>query len=288
VRDVNCETHPHLCTFDALPDHVRTQTFVGLRLGLGASIGLGEGFQVAVTLPIQLKAFTIAHALPDGTPYDTPYSLLTGPSEVEVGLGDTEVLVRMVRRVPGSPLLLQWGAGAALPTGRTSANPFDPALPASRRQQRQFGNGTVDPRVDLGVGVGTDPIGLLGSMSFRIPVYANRFGYTGQRTVGGSLGVVVTPGAPIEKLRLMLAADASWASPARWNDEPALNSGGGMVGVRMGFEWAFKPQASLRGAFTVLPVQVMNGEQFLAPFVASIGLSGVIDVRPKKKDAHVH
>jgi hypothetical protein len=286
VRNIDCESHPRLCEDTSVPDHVRQQTFLGLRWGLSASIGLGEGFQIGVMLPIQLKSFTISHSLPDGSPYEIPYSLLTGPSEVEVGLGDTEVMGRFVRRVPSTPLMLGVGWGAALPTGRISPNPFDPALPASRRQQRQFGNGTFDPRFDGSLIVGTRPIGFIASASTRLPVYSNRYGYRGQRTVGASLGVVASVPAPLDTLQLLLLLDLSHSSPALWEDSPALNSGSSNVGVRMGFEWAFKPGLALRTQLLALPLQVQRGDQFDIPVALSIGLSGVIDVRPKSKRGH--
>ncbi len=287
VRTIDCTSSPRLCVDEPVPEHVRTQTFTGLRWGVGASIGLGEGFQVGVVLPIQLKGFTIDHALADGTPYDTPYWLNTGPSEVEVGLGDTEVMVRVVRRVPATPLMLGVGVGVALPTGRTSQDPFDPALPASRRQHRQFGNGTVDPRVDASVVVGTRPIGFLATGSLRVPVYASEHGYRGQRRVGGTIGIVAAVPPPVEGLQLILAADLAHASPALWNGQAALNSGARSIGVRLGFEWAFRPGASLRAALVTLPLQTLSGEQFRTPVTVSVGLSGVIDVRPKK-DRHAH
>lgn len=287
VRTIDCSTNPAVCVDEPLPEHLRTQTFVGLRWGIGASIGLGKGFQLGVTLPIQIKSFTIDHTLPDGSPYETPYSLLTGPSEVEVGLGDTEVMVRLVGKIPATPVLLSVGLGAALPTGRTSENPFDPALPASRRQHRQFGNGTVDPRVDVGLVVGTRPIGFIASGSARVPLYAGKFGYRGQRTIGGSFGVVASVPMPADALRLLLTADVSHASPAMWDGQEALNSGGQSLGVRMGFEYAIKPEVAVRASVVAMPLQTLNGEQFKTPVAVSVGLSGVIDVRPKK-DKHGH
>ena len=272
-----------------MPDHVREQTFAGLRWDLGASIGLGKGVQLSLSLPIQLKSFTIEHTLLDGSPYQPSYYLLTGPSEVEVGLNDVEFLARVVGKVPATPLLLNAAVGAALPTGRISPNPFDPALPASRREQRQFGNGTVDPRVELGLVVGTRPIGFIASGSARFPVYANKHGYQGRLTVGGSFGVVASVPAPADALRLLLLLDLSHTSPARWDGEPALNSGGDTLGVRLGLEWAFKPTVALRAQILAMPLQNLRGEQFAAPVSISVGLSGVIDVRPKKeRDPHGH
>ena len=286
TSSIGCESNPEYCVDEALPDHVRSQTFAGLRWNLGATFGLGKGFQLGVSVPIVLKAFTIEHTLPDGSPYATPYSLLTGPSEVDGGLGDTSVVLRLVGRVPATPLLLNAGVGASLPTGKISPNPFDPALPASRRQHRQFGNGTVDPQVQLGLVVGTQPFGLLVSGSAQFPLYAGKYGYQGPIAVSGAVGLLASVPAPLETLRLLMLLDLSHAGPARWNGEIARNSGRDALGVRLGFDWEFKPQLALRGEMLVVPLETLQGEQFRAPISLSVGLSGVLDIRPKAARGH--
>ncbi len=288
MRTLSCpEFSPSVCADRDVPDHVSTSTFAAATWQASAAIGLGKGFSVAAVLSEKLKSFDIAHHLPDGTPYDVPYYLPTGLSGPVAGLGDARVVGRLTGRVQGTPLLLDVGVGAHLPTGRTSADPFDPSLPASQRQPRQFGNGTVDPRVELGLVVGSRPIGFVAQGSARLPLYANPHGYQGQLLVSGSVGALASLPEPVRTLALLAMLDATWASPARWSGEPARNSGGGVLAVRLAFEWAVRPGFSLRGQLLASPFQELSGEQFVAPVTVGLGVSGVLDLRPKA-ERHGH
>ncbi len=283
-RVLRCpEFSPSVCADIDLPDHVRRSTFAALRWQGTASIGLGKGFSIAASLPLVLKSFDVAHSRLDGSAYDVPYSLLSGVSGPIVGLGDATVMARLSGRVPNTPLQLQVGLGAALPTGRTSPDPFDPSLPASQRQPRQFGNGTVDPQVELGLVVGTRPFGFVAQGTTRIPLYANEHGYRGQWTLGGSAGLLTTLPEPLRSLVLLLMVDASHTSPALWHGEASENSGGDQIALRLAFEWAATDTFSLRGQLVASPLQELEGEQFAAPISLGFGASGIIDLRPKAK-----
>lgn len=266
-----------------LPDHVRRQTFTGLRWDLSAAIGLGKGLQIGVSLPVQMKRFTITHELLDGTPYTVPYPLRSGSTGAVFGLGDLRVNGRVTGRVPSSKVLLDATVGVALPTGRTSPNPFDPDLPASQGQPRQFGNGTVDPLVEVGAVIDLRPVGLLVRGTTRVPLYANKHGYRGQLLLGGSFGVLATLPAPLQTLRLLALADLSHAGAARWDGAVAPNSGRDAVALRLGFEWSITPKFALRGQLVSNLLETLEGDQFSAPFGLGLGVSGVIDL---KKDKH--
>jgi hypothetical protein len=288
VRTLSCpEFSEFVCADLDVPDHVRTSTFTAARWQVGASIGLGKGFSISAGLPVVLKVFDVAHTLPDGSAYTIPYSLLSGVSGPVFGLGDATVKGRLTGPVRGTPILLDVGVGVHLPTGRTSPDPFDPALPASQRQPRQFGNGTVDPRIELGLVVRGKPIGLVVQGSSRIPLYANVHGYQGQWQLSGSIGAIAAMPEPIKTLSLMLMLDLSHSAAARWNGAEAVNSGGNTAAIRMGFEWAITPEFAVRGQLTASPLQIMNGDQFTAPVAAGLGVSGTVDLR-KKEARHAH
>ena len=278
------EFNAGLCADLDLPDHVRFQSFTGLRWDLGASIGLGKGVQVAVSLPIELKHFTIRHELMDGAAYTVPYSLMVGATGPVVGLGDMSVTGRIAKKVLGQPILLDAAVGVALPTGRISPNPFDPALPATQRQHRQFGNGTVDPLVRLGFVLSWRPVGVIVRGTTRIPLYANKFGYRGQFTLGGSAGIVATLPEPAQTVRLLALVDATHASAARWDGEKALNSGRDAIGLRLGAEWSITPKFVVQAQITSTLIETLQGDQFPTSYAGSVGVSGVIDL--KKKAAH--
>ncbi len=230
-----------------------------------------------------LKHFTARHELPDGSSYEIPYSNKAGPTGDVFGLGDLRLSGGLAGRAGATPLLLSASLGATLPTGRTSPNPFDPQIPASQRQHRQFGNGTVDPIAGAALSLGTEPFGLLVTGGVRVPLYANPRGYRGQFLLSGSAGVVVRPAAPAEGLRLLLLADATHAGAATWDGEPAQNSGGDTVGLRLGFEWAITHRLSIRGSLRVVPIERWIGDQFSQPVSGSLGVSGLVDLPKAKK-----
>ncbi len=279
---MSCPEFGH-CREHELPDHIRRQTFAGLRWDLSAAIGLGKGLQIGVSLPLQVKRFTIRHELLDGTSYEVPYPLRTGSTGAVFGLGDLRVNGRLAKRVPSSPVLLDASVGVALPTGRTSPNPFDPDLPASQSQHRQFGNGTVDPLVELGTVIDWRPIGVMVRGTTRLPLYANKHGYRGQFILGGSAGVLGTLPAPLQTLRLIAMVDLSHAGAAKWDGATAPNSGRDAVALRLGFEWSITPKVAIRGQLLSTLLETLKGDQFSAPFGLGLGVSGVIDL---KKDKH--
>jgi len=287
VRQLSCpDFSPELCAEQNVPDHVRTQNFGSLRLQLGATIGIGKGFSVGFALPLSLKHFSLRHELTDGTPYTTPYSLLTS-NDTLFGFGDARLMAQVAGAIEGTPLILSAGVGVMLPTGRVSTNPFTEVV-ATQRQFRQFGNGTFDPTVELALVIGTKPVGVMVSGSTRIPLYTNPKGYRGQFQLTGSAGIVVSTPRPVDTVRLLLLLEASHAGAARWDGVVAVNSGRDMLGARLGFEWSIKPRLVLRGSLLVAPIQVWKGEQFSLPWTAGLGVSGVFHLRKKKKNGPAH
>ena len=254
-----------------------------MRLLLGAGIGLGKGFVLSFNIPLELKAFSLRHELLDGTPYETPYSLLIG-DDVLVGTGDARFMGQVAGPIQGTPVLLSAGVGVMLPTGRTASNPFTEVV-ATQRQFRQFGNGTFDPTAELAFVLGTKPIGMLFSGSTRLPLYTNPKGYRGQFLLTGSAGLVLTTPRPMDQVRLLALLEVSHAGAAQWDGETALNSGRDTLGLRLGFEWNLNPRLVLRGSLTATPVQVWRGEQFSMPWSVGVGVSGLIHVKKKKASA---
>lgn len=280
MRSITCPELGPVCGELAIPDHVRRQSLTSVRLQLGATIGLGKGFTLGVSLPLELKGFGLRHELPDGSPYSVPYALPIA-EDVLVGPGDLRFLGGLAGGPPGTPLLLSAGIGVMIPTGRTSSNPFTEAV-ATQRQFRQFGNGTFDPVAEVSLVVGTKPVGFLTSGSTRVPLYTNRKGYRGQFLLSGSAGIVVFTPKPLDTVRLLLLAEASHAGAARWDGAVAENSGRDSLGVRTGFEWSVLPKLVVRGSLLVQPVQTWRGEQFSMPWTVGLGLSGIIHLRKKE------
>lgn len=284
VLTLECAEHAHMCGNIAAPTHRRVQQYGSVRLQLGASIGLGKGFALSFDIPLEMKAFSVRHELPDGTAYEPPYTLLVG-DDVLFGPGDARFMGRVAGPIEGTPVMLSAGVGVMLPTGLTSTNPFTEIV-ATQRQFRQFGNGTFDPTAELGFVLGTKPFGFLVSGSTRVPLYTNPKGYRGQFLLTGSAGLVVSTPAPIDTVTLLALVEATHAGAARWDGKKADNSGRNSLGVRLGVEWNVTPRLLLRGWLASNPVQTWQGEQFSLPWSAGVGISGLIALKKKAKSHH--
>jgi hypothetical protein len=167
----------------------------------------------------------------------------------------------------------QWtvsvGAGVALPTGSTSAQPIaGSAVPTPL----QLGTGTVDPIVSgLGVYRPIRPVSLHLAMNGRIVRYANRYGYEAASVYTGALG-----GAFRAREGLLTAAlDGALAHTTHTSvahmDVP--NTGRDVLylspSVRIRVTTGILIEAAVR-----LPVfQDVNGTQFGETIETSVGLS---------------
>ena len=270
-----------LCANEAVPDHVRSQSFTAARFVGSAAFGLGKGLQIELSIPVELKHFTLEHRLPSGAAYAPPYATLVGATGTTVGFGDARALLRLTGRVPNSPVILGIGLGAMLPSGRVAPNPFDIAQPAADREQRQFGNGTVDPIAEGAFVLGTKPIGFLFAANVRVPLYANQFGYRGSFVVGATTGMLLAMPAPAEQLHLLLLLRASHGGAGRWDGVVAENSGRDDVSSVIGVEAMVRPGLSVRGELAASVLEIATGEQFSLPVTLSFGISGMLDLRKK-------
>jgi hypothetical protein len=266
------------CAQQDLPAHRHVQGIGLFRLQPAVTLGLGRGFQVGFRLPIDLKRSTIRYERADGSPYTPPYGDLHHRTEVLIGPGDGQLQLGLVGGVPATPLLLSATIGVVVPTGTTQPNPFELASREEEHQHLQFGGGTFDPTIALSLVIRTRPFGVIVSGSARVPLYENDHGYRGSASFEGTVGSTFRPGAPLDRLQLLLLAHASHQEPERWAGEVGENSGRDGLGVSLGAIYGVTPRLTVHAQLRANVLESAKGAQFKQPVVLSIGISGLIDL----------
>ena len=284
-HDATCPSvAPLTCAQEALPDHIHDQSLTLVRMEPRFTAGLGKGFQLQVAVPIDLKAARITYTLMDGSAYTPTYGGLHHRDEDLFGLGDIRLQVGGYRMIPGTPVILGANLGLALPTGKTEETPFAAADEDTQHQHLQFGNGTVDPLASLELILTGKPVGMLGRISGRFPLYQNAKTYRGPIALSAALGPTFRLPEPVKSLQIMTLATASWMSAERWDGEVGENSGLGTVGAAVGLSWNITPKLALSGMMNFRFFEHAAGAQFNQPVAGTLGLSGFFNA-PKKKKA---
>ncbi len=210
------EVDPLLCVVEALPEHAHDQRITWFRLDPTLNVGLGGGWQAAVSVPIDMRSISVDYLLPDGSPYDPPYDDIHHRSEVLGGPVDGTLLVRRYVRA-GERAVLGLTFGTSLPFGRTEENPYALTEQGLRHQHIQLGTGTFVPIAGVDAIFEGARWGGMAWASGRLPLYANTMGYT----PGVSLSLGGGPSfRPVPKLQVLATAEASFEGAETWTGTP--------------------------------------------------------------------
>ena len=261
-----------------------------MRLAPAITAGLGKGFQLSFQLPLDLKDSKINYLLPSGAEYEPPYGNFHHRNETLFGPGDLQLMARWNGAIPGTPLLLGVGLGAAFPTGKTEEDPFAAAALEQDHQHLQFGNGTVDPMAAVLLVLRGRDLGLLALVNGRFPVYANKKGYQGAVSINAAVGPILRLPDPLRSVQLSLLGEFTAISPELWNDQPGENSGLFTAALRMGINWNPIPKLAIQANLLTKVYEHSVGAQFSRPVTLTIGVSGFLDLRKRqnKRDEHQH
>ncbi len=281
---------PATCATEWIPDHEHDQSITLMRLQPGISAGLGKGFQLGFLLPLDLKHTEITYRLLDGQIFDPPYGDIHHRNETLFSPGDAQLMARWTGAIPGTPLILGFGLGATLPTGKTEENPFNAAALEQHHQHLQFGNGTVDPLAAIQFIVRGEALGLMARFNGQFPLYRNKKGYRGAHSISVSAGPTLRLPEPLRSVQLSLSGSFNWSSPELWDGEPGLNSGLIAVALRMGLNWNLTQKLAIQANLLTRVYEQSQGAQFTRPVTLTIGISGFLDLRKlgKKSDGHDH
>ncbi|HET8647853.1 MAG TPA: hypothetical protein VFO85_20310, partial [Vicinamibacteria bacterium] len=147
----------------------------GLRPGLGAEV---SAFVRHLTARIDFED-------EQRRPLRWPQGDIHHRNETLVGAGDPWLLLHGARNAGGWTLSAR--AGATLPLGRTEPNPFERGRRGLPHQHVQFGTGTVDPLLGLGVGRRMGDTAVALTALGRFTVSTNRHGYRAGDRYQGAL-----------------------------------------------------------------------------------------------------
>lgn len=283
IHDASCpEIAPLECSLEDIPDHTHDQSLTLLRLEPRFTAGLGRGFALGLSVPIDLKVARIRYQLTDGSSYVPSYAGLHHRDEDLFGLGDSRLELSGYRMIPTAPITLGARLGVVLPTGKIEDNPFEAQARGEVHQHLQFGGGTVDPTVGLELILRGVVVGMAGRFDGRFPLYQNPKGYRGPVRLNATLGPIFRLPKPVRQVQLVVLARASWMSAEFWDGEPGENSGLGTVGAGIGATWNITPNLAVSGMLNFRFFEHARGAQFNQPVAGTLGISGFFQHQKKQ------
>ena len=267
------EISPTDCETENIPMHWHDQTIALGRLRVSWELGLGKGFQIGASLPVDLKVSTIQYTDTNDEPYTPPYAGIHHRNEVLTGLGDGQLLMRYVRRI-NDIAIFSGGLGVSLPFGRTEEDPYTLASQSLPHQHFQFGTGLFMPSATLSLMLRKDRFGLQIWGLAQLPPYTNgkgfRPGTTG--TWGFSPQIKIHP-----RVDLLLPLEGVHQGRERWNGTYAASSGkhslrtGLMIGITLKRGLWLYTQGTV--PIWQKSLSTNTDDQILEPFVGTLGLS---------------
>ena len=145
-------------------------------IGLDGSYGLSSWLAAELHLGVRLVDTTPTYTELDGTPKSVPHDP-HHHDETLFGPTDPWFLLRFGARA--GKLVTAARIGGSLPIGRTEPNPYVLGAEGKWHEHIQFGTGTFEPIVGLGLSYDTGPVRLdLSGMAF-FSLYENGKGYRG-------------------------------------------------------------------------------------------------------------
>lgn len=215
---------------------------------------VGDGWDLEVQIPYDIKDETVKYETPDGQPYENPVGFIHHRTETLDGIGDLRLIANYrPRGLLFEDDMARLGFGLSLPTGRTESDPYEDGALGIKHQHIQFGTGTVDPLVIVGYSVGMLDV----SVGLQAPLYENKKGYKGSTVFDWAIGPRV---AVTEWLSVAVHWTGVYQTRAYWDGEPDENSGYRMHAVSLSApividaEWILTPMAMY-----VLGVDVRSG-----------------------------
>lgn len=225
------EVDPVTCATEDVPPHTHDLRTTHGRLDLGLALGLGQGWQVSASVPLELRVVDVTYRTLDGALYAPPYDDIHHRDETLAGPADGEARVQHLQRLGAWTVGAE--AGATLPFGRTEADPYAAGEAGETHEHNQFGAG-----VPLLLAGGSalrrpTPWGVQASLGARIAVLENARGYRAPHTLSVAAGPSRAFGP---RVVTFVAAGLVREGPERWEGE--AYGGRTAVVAQLGGEWA--------------------------------------------------
>jgi hypothetical protein len=198
-------------------------------LGVLASFGVGGTLGFEALLPLRLVSGTIEFLDATRRPLELPGGSIHHRDETLVHAADPWLLAHAARAA--GPFTVALRGGVTLPLGRTEENPFALGRQGLPHQHLQFGTGTWDPLLGLGVGRRAGRVNLALTGLARLVVGTNRHGYRAGHRFAASLQAERPLGRSWHLLGL---ADYSHERAETWNGQLEEEGNLGRTDVLLG------------------------------------------------------
>jgi hypothetical protein len=215
------EISPVHCAEETLPDHTHDQSMGWMRGGPQFNFGVGKGFQLNLSVPVDFKVLGISYSLLDGTDYEPPYSGLHHRNEVLFGQSDGQLGLRWFGWAFPT-LLVGGGVATTLPWAVIERDPFELATQSLQHQHFQRGTGTFIPSVHGSLIWSKGNFGLMVNGGARFSLYENRNGYQPGSGLQWGVGPTYSLNIP---LTFHVSLEGAHDGADRWAGETAPSSG---------------------------------------------------------------
>ena len=258
--------------FNPIPVHMHHQSIRWFRSTLAGSFGLGEGWQLQATLPVDVKILTIDYSR-DGEAYSPPYAGIHHRNETLFGFSDGTVQIQKYQSL-GSSFSLGLGVGTGLPFGRTEPDPFFLGSLSEEHQHFQRGTGTFVPQANLSVFWHGSRWRAMMWSDGRLPLYENDYGYRPgtHLSLGLMSGYRLTP-----KSQLLATTQLQRDGAASWSGDASNTPGRDLMMGGLGGIYNLDASWSIQGQFRSTLWQQTRGtyaeDQLLQRFLITLGLS---------------
>jgi len=233
------EVDPLLCATTDIPMHMHDQRITWFRLSPGLTVGLGEGWQASLELPVDVRQVRVDYTTMDGAPFDPPYDDIHHRDEVLYGPVDGSLWVR--RYFSAGRFLYGAGLGSTLPLGRTEEDPYALTEEGLTHQHLQLGAGAFIPQIGLDLLYSQGRWGMMSAISGRVPLYANGKGYLAPLSLNLSAGPTFRSS---KTLMWALSAEGLYEGAESWGGTPS--GGKTALGAALGAFWTLSPQVTLQ------------------------------------------
>jgi hypothetical protein len=257
------------CDSGAVQDHLRRQRVDWFQLSTGMTMGLGRGFQLSVSIPVQLQVIgTRYETFPGADPYEPTYDGAVEPTMVRGGFNDGQVMAWYYNRQ--GIWTIGAGLGHSLPLAQVPDSPFGQDSVLASHAFRS-GTGTVVPAASFVAVASKGRWGGWLNARASVPVIETPAGYRAPWSVGLSMGPSIRP---IRDLQLLLTLDPTVEGRSRWDDR--VLGGRYSLMTTLDVLGMVSPSLVLQGrvGVTVWEQSWIAGELAVGPAaIASVGVS---------------
>lgn len=208
----------------------------------------------------------------------TDFDSIHHRTETIAGLGDVDLGVQIgaIRKSDVEDLELDITLSVATPTGNVEDDPFELGRQKKKHQHMFFGTGTFKPRMTMRTYYSLDSWVLTGWATGSLALYENDRGYTPASDISGGIGAM--SGFGLESWAFFLQTELFHEEPAKWNNEPAENSGRTALTAGVGIFYRPTNQWIISLLTKTPMVTWTKGDQFSVPFMLGLGVRFTADL----------